>query len=163
VVAADTAYAVAGGVPDPELPVVTIAELGILRRVEPDGVRVVVTITPTYAGCPAMDTIRADLASALRRAGWDEVEIVTQLNPPWTTDWISEPGRAKLAAAGTAPPGAVARARRRALPVLPPPPVTCPHCGATDTSEVSRFGATACTSMWRCRTCAEPFAHLKAI
>lgn len=156
------AYEVAAAVPDPELPALTIADLGILRRVEPDGDRVVVTITPTYAGCPAMDTIRASLAAALRGAGWAEVEVVTQLKPPWTTDWMTGAGRAKLAAAGTAPPGAVSRARRRALPVLPPPPVTCPHCGSPDTREVSRFGATACTSMWRCHGCAEPFAHFKA-
>lgn len=161
-VAADpvqTAVAVAGSVPDPELPVVTIADLGILRRVERDGDRVVVTITPTYAGCPAMDAIRADLASALRHAGWAEVEIVTQLNPRWTTDWITEQGRVKLAAAGTAPPAG----SRRTLPLLGPPPVTCPRCGSADTSEVSRFGSTACTSMWRCHGCAEPFPHLKVI
>lgn len=167
------AYEVAARVPDPELRVVTVADLGILRRVEPDGDRVVVTITPTYSGCPAMDAIRTDLAAALRRAGWAEVEIVTQLSPPWTTDWITEAGRAKLAAAGTAPPPAptpaaspagAAPAGARRLPLLAaPPPVTCPHCGCADTSEVSRFGSTACTSMWRCHGCAEPFAHVKAL
>lgn len=164
-----TAYEVAARVPDPELPVVTVADLGILRQVEPAGDRVVVTITPTYSGCPAMDAIRTDLAVALRRAGWAEVEIVTQLRPPWTTDWITEAGRAKLAAAGTAPPAGIASRAgtappgARRLPLLPPPPVTCPHCGSTDTGEVSRFGSTACTAVWRCHDCAEPFAHLKAI
>lgn len=164
------AYEVAARVPDPELRVVTVADLGILRRVEPAGDRVVVTITPTYSGCPAMDAIRTDLAAALRRAGWAEVEIVTQLSPPWTTDWITEAGRAKLAAAGTAPPPAAGAPQvgtappgARRLPLLAPPPVTCPRCGSADTREVSRFGSTACTSMWRCHGCAEPFAHLKAI
>jgi ring-1,2-phenylacetyl-CoA epoxidase subunit PaaD len=153
-------YDVAARVLDPELPVVTIAELGILRGVEADGARAVVTITPTYSGCPAMDTIRADVAAELRAAGWAEVEVVTRLRPAWTTDWIDESGRAKLAAAGIAPPGpagpvplGMPRVRRPA----------CPQCGSAATEELSRFGATACKSLWRCRDCAEPFEHVKPL
>lgn len=162
-----TAFEVAAAVVDPELPVVTIAELGILRAVDIDGGRVTVTITPTYSGCPAMDTIRTDIATALRAAGWAEVDVVTKLGPAWTTDWITEAGRAKLAAAGIAPPtpAAGSGAGRRSLPLLGRPPVAtpaCPRCGAEQTDELSRFGATACTSLWRCRACAEPFPHVKA-
>jgi ring-1,2-phenylacetyl-CoA epoxidase subunit PaaD len=152
-------YDVAARVPDPELPVVTIAELGILRGVETDGERAVVTITPTYSGCPAMDTIRADVAAQLHAAGWAEVEVVTRLWPAWTTDWIDESGRAKLAAAGIAPPGPAGPVFV-GLPVRPP---ACPQCGAAETEELSRFGATACKSLWRCRACAEPFEHVKPI
>jgi ring-1,2-phenylacetyl-CoA epoxidase subunit PaaD len=171
------AYEAAARVVDPELRVVTIDELGILRDVATDGDRVVVTVTPTYSGCPAMDVIRADIAAALRRAGWREVEVVTRLRPAWTTDWIAPSGRAKLAAAGIAPPapagpGAAGGSGRPGgsggpvplgLPRRPPPAPACPRCGSARTQEVSRFGATACTSLWRCRDCAEPFDHVKSI
>lgn len=156
-----TASEVAARVVDPELRVVTIAELGVLRAVEAGEDRAVVTITPTYTGCPAMDVIRADIATALRAAGWSEVEVVTRLHPPWTTDWITESGRAKLAAAGIAPPPAVSAGSRRMLPLLGDAP-KCPRCGSARTEQVSRFGSTACTSLWRCRACAEPFPHVKA-
>lgn len=151
-------------VPDPELRVVTIEELGILRAVElsPDTGRVTVTIRPTYSGCPAMDTIRADVRAAARAAGHPEVEVRTVLSPPWSTDDITATGRAKLAAAGVAPPG---RSRPVALPMpvlASPERVRCPRCGAADTEQVSRFGSTACTALWRCRSCAEPFEHVKA-
>jgi ring-1,2-phenylacetyl-CoA epoxidase subunit PaaD len=155
-----TPYEVAARVPDPELPVVTIAELGILRGVETDGARAVVTITPTYSGCPAMDTIRADVAAELRAAGWAEVEVVTRLRPAWTTDWIDESGRAKLAAAGIAPPGPPG-AVPMGMPGIRRP--ECPQCGSAATEELSRFGATACKSLWRCRDCAEPFEHVKPL
>ncbi|HEY8475001.1 MAG TPA: 1,2-phenylacetyl-CoA epoxidase subunit PaaD [Natronosporangium sp.] len=162
-------YEVAAQVLDPELRVVTIEELGILRdaRAEPD--RAVVTITPTYSGCPAMDVIRAEVTRALRRAGWATVEVVTQLRPSWTTDWITESGRAKLAAAGIAPPAPVRGTDGAAGPVplgMPgrrPPAPACPWCGSTATEEVSRFGSTACKSLWRCDQCREPFEHVKAI
>jgi ring-1,2-phenylacetyl-CoA epoxidase subunit PaaD len=158
------AYQVAAQVVDPELRVVTIAELGILRAVETEGHRAVVTITPTYSGCPAMDVIRSDVTSALRGAGWAEVEVVTQLHPAWTTDWIAESGRAKLVAAGIAPPGPAGASGpvRLGLPGRRPDPPACPRCGAAQTEEVSRFGSTACKSLWRCRACAEPFEHVKA-
>jgi ring-1,2-phenylacetyl-CoA epoxidase subunit PaaD len=138
---------------DPELQVLTIEELGILRDVAVEGDEITVTITPTYSGCPAMDVIRADIRSALRSAGHQRVEVLTALRPAWTTDWISEAGRSKLAAAGIAPPGATV-----ALTLS----VRCPHCGSPDTQQLSRFGSTACKALWRCRACAEPFDHLKA-
>lgn len=140
-------------VPDPEIPVLTIEDLGILRDVAVDGAHVTVTITPTYSGCPAMEEIRADIRSALE--GLD-VEVRTVLSPAWTTDWMSDDGRRKLAEYGIAPP------RRTSGPV----PVllgglTCPQCGSRDTEELSRFSSTACKSMWRCRSCREPFDHFK--
>ncbi|NUT37430.1 MAG: phenylacetate-CoA oxygenase subunit PaaJ [Hamadaea sp.] len=146
-----TLEAVVGGVVDPELRVVTIAELGVLRsvRVQPDQ-RVRVEITPTYAGCPAMDAIREDIRSALHEAGRDDVEIVTVLSPPWSTDMITESGRAALAKAGIAPP--------TGLLSIPP---LCPRCGSGRTEEISRFGPTACQSIWRCLACLEPFDHVR--
>jgi ring-1,2-phenylacetyl-CoA epoxidase subunit PaaD len=163
------ARAVAARVIDPELRVVTIEELGILREVSVgDDGGVLVTITPTYAGCPAMDTIRADIGAALRSAGYRRVEIVTALAPAWTTDWISESGRAKLAAAQIVPPGPAPRpggcdrpgARGAVRLTLS---VRCPRCGSPDTEQLSRFGSTACKALWRCRQCVEPFEHLKAL
>jgi ring-1,2-phenylacetyl-CoA epoxidase subunit PaaD len=141
------------GVADPELRVVTIEELGILRDVTVDGDRATVTITPTYSGCPAMDVIRADIRSAARRAGFSSVDVRTVLSPAWSTDRISESGRAKLAAAGIAPPG----------PLLLHISPRCPHCGSPDTQQLSRFGSTACKALWRCRACAEPFDAVKPL
>lgn len=153
------AWDVAATVPDPELPVLTIAELGILRDVcEDDQGRVHVQITPTYSGCPAMETIREDLVDRLTRAGYLQVDVEFVLSPAWTTDWIDESARAKLAAYGIAPPGRAAR-RTVALSLT----VRCPQCGSPDTREVSRFGSTSCKSLWVCRSCREPFDHFKAI
>lgn len=184
VTARTTAYDVAARVVDPELRVVTIAELGILRSVVTDGDRAVVTITPTYSGCPALEVIRTEVVAALRDAGWREVEVATQLEPAWTTDWLSESGRAKLAEAGIAPPGAAPPGGPvpLGLPHRPPanvgdfggmgppePPdigqagVACPRCGSAETAELSRFGSTACKALWRCARCREPFEHMKAI
>jgi ring-1,2-phenylacetyl-CoA epoxidase subunit PaaD len=142
---------------DAEIPVITIEDLGILRDVQVDGDRVVVTITPTYSGCPAMQEIEADVRAVL--SGYD-VEVRTVLSPAWTTDWMTEDGRRKLRDYGIAPPE-----RRPAGPVLVqlgPPRLTCPQCGSADTEELSRFGSTSCKSMWRCRTCREPFDHFRA-
>ncbi|MEQ0562457.1 1,2-phenylacetyl-CoA epoxidase subunit PaaD [Amycolatopsis sp. NEAU-NG30] len=160
-----TAEAVAATVTDPELPMLTLADLGVLRSVSESDGRVVVAITPTYTGCPAMDTMRDDLEHALRAAGYTDVEIRTQLAPAWTSDWISESGRRKLAEAGIAPPGAAPR-RSGPIPLTlspPVPAVRCPVCGSADTEEQSRFGATACKALWRCRACLEPFEHVKEI
>lgn len=159
------ARSVAETVTDPELPMLTLADLGVLREVSEKDGRVVVSITPTYTGCPAMDTMRDDLVHALTGAGYDEVEVRTVLSPSWSSDWISESGRRKLADAGIAPPGP---APRRSGPVpltlgRPARPVTCPRCGSADTEEVSRFGPTACKAMRRCRACAEPFEQVKEI
>ncbi|MEV0394595.1 1,2-phenylacetyl-CoA epoxidase subunit PaaD [Polymorphospora rubra] len=153
--------AAVAAVVDPEIRVVTIADLGILRDVTTDPAtgRVTVTITPTYTGCPAMDVIRADIRRALTAAGHPEAEVRTVFAPPWSTDWITAEGRAKLAAAGIAPPGPV----RTAGPVAVPLAVRCPRCGAPDTEQISRFGSTACKALWRCRSCREPFDHVKAL
>lgn len=165
-VATGTARALAGQVADPEIPVLTIEDLGILRdvAVDDDG-NVEVTVTPTYFGCPAMDVIRDEVTRTLREHGYGEVRVRTVLAPAWTTDWLSAEGRAKLAAYGIAPPGQPGRAG----PVLvqlttgPREPVACPRCGSADTREVSRFGSTACMSHHTCRACLEPFDHFKTL
>ncbi|WP_245716385.1 1,2-phenylacetyl-CoA epoxidase subunit PaaD [Micromonospora humi] len=158
---ATDARAAVAAVVDPEIRVITIDELGILRAVErePDTGRVVVTITPTYTGCPAMDVIRADIRRALAAAGHPESEVRTVYSPAWSTDWISETGRAKLAAAGIAPPAP--RGDDTVVPLTLA--VRCPRCGSPETTQVSRFGSTACKALWRCRSCSEPFDHLKAL
>jgi ring-1,2-phenylacetyl-CoA epoxidase subunit PaaD len=160
-------WAVAATVTDPELPMVTLADLGVLRnvRVEPDGT-VVVDITPTYTGCPAMGVMRADLVHALHRAGFGAVEVRTVLSPTWTTDWISEAGRRKLAAGGIAPPGRAPVRASGPVPLDLGPTrrtASCPLCGSADTEELSEFGATACKALRRCRSCREPFEHVKEI
>ncbi|MEU8048812.1 MULTISPECIES: 1,2-phenylacetyl-CoA epoxidase subunit PaaD [Micromonospora] len=155
---------------DPEIRVITIDELGILRAVDRDPAtgRVTVTITPTYTGCPAMDVIRADIRRALAAAGHPDADVRTVYSPAWSTDWISAAGRAKLAAAGIAPPPATRDAgtapATRAGTVVPLTlAVRCPLCGSAETEQVSRFGSTACKALWRCRACREPFDHLKAL
>ena len=143
-------------VPDPELPTVSVVDLGIARAVDVDGDRVVVTITPTYSGCPAMREIETDVEARLRER-FDDVEVRTVLSPPWTTDWITDDGRRKLAGSGIAPPGV------RMLPLLVHDrPEACPHCGATDVEELAGFGSTACKALWRCTSCREPFDYVKA-
>jgi ring-1,2-phenylacetyl-CoA epoxidase subunit PaaD len=155
------ARAAVAGVPDPEVPVLTIDDLGVLRDVEIDEAGTVrVTITPTYSGCPAMDVIRDDVRVALRAAGFERTEIITVLSPAWTTDWMSAAGKAKLRAYGIAPPPGTARAGQ---PISLTLSVRCPQCDSLDTREISRFGSTACKSLWVCNTCAEPFDHFKAI
>ncbi|HSK28213.1 MAG TPA: 1,2-phenylacetyl-CoA epoxidase subunit PaaD [Jiangellales bacterium] len=151
--------AVVADVPDPEVPVLTIDDLGVLRdvRVEPDG-HVVVEITPTYSGCPAMDAIRDDVLTRLREQGATGAEVRLVLSPAWTTDWMSEDGRRKLREYGIAPPHL-----RGTGPVPLSLSVRCPRCGSPDTRETSRFGSTACKSLWTCRACLEPFDHFKAL
>jgi ring-1,2-phenylacetyl-CoA epoxidase subunit PaaD len=156
-----TALEAVASVVDPEIRVVTIDELGILRDVTVDDRgHVTVTITPTYSGCPAMDVIRADIRAALRGAGFADVDVVTALGAPWSTDWITEAGRHKLADAGIAPPSP-ARHRSGAVPLTLS--VRCPRCGSAETEELSRFGSTACKSLWRCRACLEPFDRVKPL
>jgi ring-1,2-phenylacetyl-CoA epoxidase subunit PaaD len=158
------AWETAGSVPDPELPMLTIADLGILRDVREDGGTVTVTITPTYSGCPAMREIAADLRWRLEQAGYPDVVIRTGLSPAWTTDWITAEGRRKLAKAGIAPPEPAAR-RDTTGPVLLTlagrRPVLCPRCGSRDTRETARFSGTACKALYQCRACLEPFEHVK--
>jgi ring-1,2-phenylacetyl-CoA epoxidase subunit PaaD len=140
--------------PDPELPFLTLDDLGIVRGFSASGGTACVQLTPTYSGCPALDTIREDVEKVLRDNGFTDVAVETVLSPAWTTDWMSEKGKAALAEHGVAPPG----------PVLVPlrGPLTCPRCGSRDTEELSRFGATACKALHRCRSCREPFEHFKA-
>ena len=147
---------VLASVHDPEIPVITIEDLGILRDVAVDGSHVTVTVTPTYSGCPAMDEIRADIVTALAAAGLDDAEVRTELAPAWTTDWMSESGKQKLQEYGIAPPGQLL------LQIGRRPQIACPQCGSTDTEEMARFASTSCKSMWRCRSCREPFDHFKA-
>ena len=145
----------AASVLDPELPALTIADLGILRDVrEADGA-VTVTITPTYSGCPALAQIAADLRRRLTEAGYERVDVRTELSPAWTTDWITPDGRRKLAEAGIAPPA------ERGGPVLVPLTMPCPGCGSPDTREISRFSGTACKALYQCRACKEPFERVK--
>jgi ring-1,2-phenylacetyl-CoA epoxidase subunit PaaD len=160
------AWAAAAAVLDPEVPVLTIEDLGVLREVSvADDGAVTVTVTPTYSGCPAMETIEHDVEEAVRAAGFTDVSVRRVLAPAWTTDWMTDEGRGKLAEYGVAPPS------RRTPGGSPgssgPVPVSlsvrCPQCGSPDTSELSRFGSTACKSLWRCTTCREPFDHFKEI
>jgi ring-1,2-phenylacetyl-CoA epoxidase subunit PaaD len=147
----------AASVVDPEIPALTIADLGILREVTVRDGEVEVTITPTYSGCPAMTLIALDIQTALARAGIANARIRTVLSPAWTTDWLTETARAKLAATGIAPPPP--GASRRALFVQEAP--RCPRCGSTETEQISEFGSTACKSLHRCRVCREPFDAFK--
>jgi ring-1,2-phenylacetyl-CoA epoxidase subunit PaaD len=151
-------WEVAASVLDPEVPVLTIADLGILRSVDegPDGVTV--TITPTYSGCPAMESIREDILAAFADVGRDDVRVEFVLAPAWTTDWMSEEGRRKLHEFGIVPPQP--RVPGRVSLTLS---LRCPQCGSPDTRELSRFGSTACKSLWVCDACREPFDHFKAI
>jgi ring-1,2-phenylacetyl-CoA epoxidase subunit PaaD len=164
--ASATAWEVAASVLDPEVPVVTIEDLGILRSVDVEETGAVrVAITPTYSGCPAMDTIRADLLAAFDEAGYPDVRVDFVLAPAWTTDWMTDDGRRKLEEFGIAPPSARGENARRDRPggVVPLTlSVRCPQCGSPDTRELSRFGSTACKSLWVCNACREPFDHFKA-
>jgi ring-1,2-phenylacetyl-CoA epoxidase subunit PaaD len=145
---------------DPEIPVLTIADLGVLRSIQAtaDG-GIEVTITPTYSGCPAMDVIGFEVKAALMQAGIDNARVRQVLSPAWTTDWMSEAGKAKLKAYGIAPPAA--QASRRAL--FGKESVACPRCGSQHTEKVSEFGSTACKALWRCKACREPFDSFKCI
>jgi ring-1,2-phenylacetyl-CoA epoxidase subunit PaaD len=151
---------------DPEMPMLTLDDLGVVRSVEERAGGVTVTITPTYSGCPAIEAMRDDIRTALTEAGYGPVEVRTVLAPAWSTDWISDAGRRRLAAAGVAPPGRAAPRGAGPVPLtLAPPSLTirCPRCGAGSTEELSRFGPTACTALRRCLACGEPFEHVKEI
>jgi ring-1,2-phenylacetyl-CoA epoxidase subunit PaaD len=150
---ADRITAILAGVPDPEIPCVSVLDLGIVRDVS--DARVV--ITPTYTGCPATIAIEQSIRKVLNDNGYHDVAIETTLSPPWSTDWISDEGRKKLRAYGIAPPpkGANAAALKNAAPA------ECPRCGSSNTEELSRFGSTPCKALWRCKACAEPFDRFK--
>ncbi|MBB4425172.1 ring-1,2-phenylacetyl-CoA epoxidase subunit PaaD [Bradyrhizobium sp. CIR48] len=151
------AWDAAASVVDPEIPVLTIADLGVLREVALDGDHVEVAITPTYSGCPAMNMIALEIEVALERAGFRRSKVRTVLSPAWTTDWMSEEGRHKLRAYGIAPPRA--SSSRRAL--FGEQAVACPQCGSENTELLSEFGSTSCKALWRCKSCREPFDYFK--
>ena len=158
--------AVAETVTDPELPLLTLSDLGVLRDVRVEEGIVVVEITPTYAGCPVMGSMRADLLRAFHEAGYPDVDVRTVLSPPWSTDWITPEGHRKLVEAGIAPPGPAPKTASGAVPLQLGPPrrtASCPLCGSDDTEEISEFSATACKALRRCRSCQEPFEHVKEI
>jgi ring-1,2-phenylacetyl-CoA epoxidase subunit PaaD len=148
----DRIFEILSQVPDPEIPCVSVVDLGIVREVRGQ----TLTITPTYTGCPATIAIEQDIRAALDRAGLRQVKIETTLTPPWTTDWISEEGRRKLRTYGIAPPpkGAAKHSLRET-------PAECPRCSSTHTEEISRFGSTPCKSLHRCLDCREPFDRFK--
>ncbi len=138
-------------VPDPEIPVISVVDLGIIRDVAYDGDTLVVAITPTYSGCPATSVIAIDIEAALRAKGVDDLRLETRISPAWTTDWLSDKGRAKLEAYGIAPPNPAGG------------PDRCPHCGGGDLERISQFGSTPCKAQWRCKSCLEPFDYFKCI
>lgn len=154
--APNDAWSVAATVEDPELPFVTVEELGILRRVSVDETgRVTVTVTPTYSGCPATEVIRDSIVEALAGAGFEGARVETELSPPWTTDDISAEGRRKLDEAGIAPPRDLSRVASQ--------PILCPRCRDASTRVVAAFGSTACKALMVCEKCGEPFDHFKEI
>ena len=153
------AWNAAASVVDPEIPVLTVADLGVLRDVRIENGRAEAIITPTYSGCPAMNMIALEIEVALEKAGFANPKITTVLSPAWSTDWMSAEGRAKLSAYGIAPPAV--GAGRRAL--FGEEAVACPRCGSADTARISEFGSTACKALYRCKTCAEPFDYFKCI
>ncbi len=161
---------IAEAVADPELPMLTLADLGILRDVTSENGHIVVTITPTYSGCPALREIARDLEYRLARAGFAGAAVRTQIAPAWSSDWITPEGRRKLHAAGIAPPspvrnGSAGQGARGPVPLnlttAPRGVVPCPQCGSPDTEQTAAFGATACKALMRCRSCHEPFEYVK--
>lgn len=165
VIAVERARAVAADVVDPEMPMLTLEDLGVLRAVSLDGDTVVVTITPTYSGCPALSAMRDDLVRRLRDAGWSDVRIVVVLEPAWSSDWISPRGRHLLVEHGLSAPGPAPR-HEGPVPLTllaPPRALSCPRCGSADAVLTSEFGSTACRALYRCRGCREPFEHVKEI
>jgi ring-1,2-phenylacetyl-CoA epoxidase subunit PaaD len=161
----DAIWATLASIPDPEIPVISLVELGVVRDVCWRGDQLVVTLTPTYSGCPATEVIAADVAAALADAGIVGARIETRLSPAWTTDWITPAAKTRLAEYGIAPPGV--RAAVQAIDIgglrrrEPAPPVPCPRCGSTRTRELSRFGSTPCKAQHRCEDCLEPFDYFK--
>jgi len=155
------AWTAAATVVDPEVPVLSIADLGVLRDVTFEGGTVVATITPTYSGCPAMNLIALEVDLALEKAGFTRRRVDLKLAPAWTTDWMSAEGREKLRAYGIAPPRPRSASGRGAL--FGVEDIACPKCGSGNTQRISEFGSTACKALWRCKACREPFDYFKCI
>lgn len=150
----------AATVPDPEIPVISIADLGILRGARFEGEQPIITITPTYSGCPAMETISNDIKAAVSQKGYNSPIIDLVLSPAWTTDWITENGRNALREYGIAPPGRH-EAKTGPIPLTLRVPVACPRCGSRNTRELARFGSTSCKALYSCGDCHEPFDYFK--
>lgn len=162
----ERAWTVLDGVLDPEVPVVSVRDLGIVRDVIETDQGLTVVVTPTYSGCPATEVIEKSIVDALEAEGLGPVRVEMRRAPAWTTDWMSDAGRRKLREYGIAPPGPVAAALSaplRFMPRQPPKALACPRCESTNTERISAFGATACKALWRCKACAEPFEHFKPI
>jgi ring-1,2-phenylacetyl-CoA epoxidase subunit PaaD len=157
----DEAWHVLGRVPDPEIPAISVTELGIVRDVRAAGDGVEVVVTPTYSGCPATEAIERSIRDALAAAGAREVRVHQRLSPAWTTDWIDADARERLRAFGIAPPGERPAAPERPLTFVPR--VACPRCESRDTERLSQFGSTACKALYRCRACREPFEYFKPL
>ena len=148
-------------IPDPEIPVISVVELGVVRKIEFENEHTIdVTITPTYSGCPAMNVFEEDIIKKLKEKGFQEVNLHTVLSPAWTTDWISEEGRQKLRLYGIAPP---VNEPNKSVLFSDPPKVACPKCNSHDTKMVSLFGSTACKAHYQCNTCKEPFDYFKCL
>ena len=158
------AWDIAATVCDPEIPVLTIADLGILRNVAvTETGKAIVTITPTYSGCPAMDAIRDDLKTAFAKEGYQDVEVDLVLAPAWSTDWMTEQGKQKLQEYGIAPPTGKSHAARHAGPIRLTMAVKCPQCASLNTKELTRFGSTSCKALYVCQDCKEPFDYFKVL
>jgi ring-1,2-phenylacetyl-CoA epoxidase subunit PaaD len=158
------AWEVLRQIPDPEVPVITLAELGIVRDLKETAGGLEVVLTPTYSGCPATELIQDDVRAAL--AAFGEIEITMQRAPAWTTDWISDEGRRKLKEYGIAPPGPVAPGQGQPIRLVHRASLTklaCPRCGSENTEKLSAFGSTACKALYRCMSCREPFEHFKPL
>jgi ring-1,2-phenylacetyl-CoA epoxidase subunit PaaD len=155
------AWDILNRVPDPEIPVISVTELGIVRDVHAAADGIDVIVTPTYSGCPATDVIERSIREALTAAGAVQVRVTTQLAPAWTTDWIGPAAQEKLRAYGIAPPGTQRVSEAQPLNFMPR--VDCPRCGSADTERLSQFGATACKALYRCRACREPFEYFKPL
>lgn len=154
-------FTLLSSIPDPEIPVINIAELGVLRDVKVEGEKVVVTITPTYSGCPAMKQMEDDIYALLKKEGIENAEVKTVYNPPWTTDWITEAAKKKLEEYGIAPPEKTTSDKSFLTGKVKA--ICCPRCRSANTEMISQFGSTACKALYRCKDCLEPFDYFKCI
>ena len=162
----ERAWQVMDDVADPEVPVLSVRDLGLVRDVRAEGERLLVVLTPTYSGCPATELIEANVIEALDAAGLGPATVELRRAPAWTTDWISDAGRTKLRDYGIVPPGradATEGVPMRFAPRRAPDALACPRCRSVDTERIAAFGSTACKALWRCRACGEPFEHFKPI
>ena len=167
IISSEAAWDCLHAVPDPEIPVISVTDLGIVRALEIEGLHAKVTVTPTYSGCPATEMIETSIREALANIGFQTVDVQMQLFPAWTTDWINDATKEKLREYGIAPPGEDAPNESNAtgesvISFVPYKPA-CPRCGSKNTNRLSRFGATACKALYRCDACLEPFEYFKPI